>query len=266
MTKSRVCSISDCGKPSYGRRLCPMHRERLRRLGTTDLPIRVPQVCRIEGCGKAHRSRGLCQTHYRRWQSHGDAHWLPPAKGTTCTIEGCDRPFLARGLCMKHYAYWERRGSPTPLNAPRGVLPAFVAAALLSETDDCLIPPHSKPGRYNSITPDKKSIGAHRYVCEQTHGPAPAPGMHACHSCGNKACCNPRHIRWDTPKGNNADKVKHGTIPRGTRHSNAKLTDDLVRYIRHVETDNCAQLARDIGINRNQIYAIRKGKAWTHVL
>lgn len=47
-------------------------------------------------------------------------------------------------------------------------------------------------------------------VCEMAHGPRPA-GLVCCHSCNNAACVNPRHLRWDTYKSNNDDRLGNGT-------------------------------------------------------
>lgn len=39
-----TCTLPDCGKKSYGTRICSMHRERMRRSGTYDDPIALPAV------------------------------------------------------------------------------------------------------------------------------------------------------------------------------------------------------------------------------
>lgn len=95
---------------------------------------------------------------------------------------------------------------------------------LLTNTDECLIWPHSvnsagygQVGGGRSATP----ISTHVVACEHRNGERPA-GMHAAHSCGVRACCNPRHLRWATPAENTAESFVHGTRKRG-RYSKPQM-------------------------------------------
>jgi len=54
----------------------------------------------------------------------------------------------------------------------------------------------------------------------------------AAHSCGERMCINPRHLRWATRKENEADKVAHGRDIRGERSGTARLTRQQVDDIR----------------------------------
>lgn len=120
----------------------------------------------------------------------------------------------------------------------------------------------------------------HRIVCEAFHGPRPHPRWHACHSDGNKANNAADNIRWDSPAGNNADKVAHGTLitgdthrarsnggylPRGEAHKQSKLTEQQVRNIRR---DSRAQrlIAADHGVTQSLVSQVRSGRIWKHIL
>ena len=56
--------------------------------------------------------------------------------------------------------------------------------------------------------------------------------MERCHDNGQKTDCRLSNLRWDTPKNNSADRVRHGTAHVRSRCHNAKLTEDQVRAIR----------------------------------
>lgn len=79
--------------------------------------------------------------------------------------------------------------------------------ALASDTDECIIWPHGvTTSGYPSMGAGKPR--AHRYVCEQKHGPAPKGRNDAAHSCLNRLCINPKHLRWATRAENMADSMK----------------------------------------------------------
>lgn len=88
------------------------------------------------------------------------------------------------------------------------------------ETDDCVIYPRSLNSKgYGLISIDGKVRTTHTVICERHNGPRP-PGLQAAHRCGVKACLNYRHIRWATPRENEADKIAQGTKAVGARNGN----------------------------------------------
>jgi len=69
----KVCSIDGCDRVHYGRGLCSMHNQRLRRTGDASKDGRKSnRLCEIEGCDRQHYGYGLCQFHYRRTKSGVD--------------------------------------------------------------------------------------------------------------------------------------------------------------------------------------------------
>jgi hypothetical protein len=107
----------------------------------------------------------------------------------------------------------------------------------------------------------------HRLVLEAFVGTRPT-GMHGCHNDGNPDNNHLSNLRWDTPKGNQADRVKHGTDTRGERNAHSKLTEQDVREIRgrHQRGDaSYRKLAAEYGVTFGLISHVVNGRAWRHV-
>jgi hypothetical protein len=105
---------------------------------------------------------------------------------------------------------------------------------------------------------------AHRLVAEEAHGPCP-PGQTARHLCGNRTCCNPRHITWGDQSANERDKRSHGRDNRGERHGMSKVTRAQVAEIRTraAAGESQASLAREFGLASVSDIVIRR--TWAHV-
>lgn len=83
---------------------------------------------------------------------------------------------------------------------------------------DCIewLGPPTNSG-YGQLTVDKRHWMAHRYAWTQVNGPIPE-GMIVMHTCDNKLCVNPEHLRLGTHHDNMADMVAKG------RHRGANIT------------------------------------------
>jgi hypothetical protein len=89
------------------------------------------------------------------------------------------------------------------------------------------------------------------------------------HTCDNRKCVNPYHLRLDTHKNNIQDKILKDRQPYGEQHYASKLTDTIVREVfakfeenkndRHIRQT----LAKEYGISRQRIDDIVNGK-WRH--
>lgn len=199
----------------------------------------APARCRVDNDQCSHQgrvySRGFCRWHFKQ-----DA-------------DGKD-PFTAE---RKHKA---RKGEPQ----------AFVRAAAASDTDDCILWPYSRTAAgYGQLSwpGSGRPQHAHRLVLELASGPPPFEGAHACHAaevCHTPACCNPRHLRWDTNLANALDRAKDGTEVKGEEVHNSKLTEDDVRFIR-LSPLMGKELAERFGVSKTTISQVRTGKVWKHV-
>lgn len=63
MSFDDTCIVDDCSKPQESRGYCGMHRYRLKKHGSTELPAK--KTCSIGDCGRVHYGHGLCNRHYK---------------------------------------------------------------------------------------------------------------------------------------------------------------------------------------------------------
>lgn len=143
----------------------------------------------------------------------------------------------------------------------------FLAGAIAYKGESCLEWPFSRSGGgYGKIGRDGKTLDVHRLVCREVYGNPPIPKYEAAHSCGNRLCCNPSHLRWDTRKGNFADKSKHGTLLFGERHVRAKLSTSQVFEIRRLSGKILQrEIGERFGVSKSQVGRILRGDRWANV-
>jgi hypothetical protein len=185
----------------------------------------------------------------------------------SCAVESCERRSRSDSeWCSKHHRRWVRTGHPLGLEGVRTFRLAWIAAAVTSATDDCIVCPWAGAGRYAMFYEHEHGAmnGVHQIVCEQTHGPCP-DGLECCHSCGNTYCANPRHLRWDTHTANMGDRKSHGTDNAGERSGQAKLNWYAVHWIRsYWATGDYTQteLGRMFALSPGQVNRIVNNKRW----
>jgi HNH endonuclease len=112
--------------------------------------------------------------------------------------------------------------------------------------------------------------GRHRYihvlVLEVFVGPRPK-GQDALHNDGDPRNNRLENLRWGTRRENISDADRHGRLPKGQRHWNARLTEETVRVIRRLLTagHGVCEVARRVGISHQQVSKIGLGLRWKHV-
>src|SRR5687768_1159511 len=79
-------------------------------------------------------------------------------------------------------------------------------------------------GRRRNLTP-------HRLVCIAQYGPL-SRSVLACHSCDNRRCIEPTHIRPGSHLDNSREAVERGRVARGKGLPQTKRTEDEVHAIR----------------------------------
>jgi len=112
---------------------------------------------------------------------------------------------------------------------------------------------------------DVKKRLAHQLSYECFTGTSIPDGMHILHSCDNRACCNPRHLRAGTPLENIRDAIQKKRNCYGERRPASKLTDEIVLTIRRDKVTGSGELAKRYGVSLTALCCARTGATWRHL-
>lgn len=120
---------------------------------------------------------------------------------------------------------------------------------------------------YGSFRVGDGPVYAHRLSLFLAAGDPPVDRPQAAHSCRNRHCVAPEHLRWSNQSENEIDKRRDGVDNRGERHPLAKLTEADVRRIRQMAADGGNQriIGQQFGITQNYVNQICARLRWKHV-
>jgi transposase-like protein len=167
-----------------------------------------------------------------------------------CTCDGCERPSLQLGLCSKHYQRYRRNGT-TDLK-PRVYAPVeerFWLKVNKRADDECWVWMGAKGNHgYGRTTKDGAIVLAYH-------------GAVVMHTCDNRLCVNPAHLKLGTQADNMKDmdakgrRVPHGV--KGEKHHAAILTDAQRAAIVADKRGHSA-VAREYGVSPQVVFYVRK--------
>lgn len=118
---------------------------------------------------------------------------------------------------------------------------------------------HTDTGGYGVYSIERNLYKAHRVAWSFTHNNGILPKESVLHSCDNRRCCNPRHLRLGNQFDNMLDMVQRG------RHGRTKFTTEDVQEIRRrlKRGDDRQQIADDYGVTYSGITNIKSGHRWS---
>lgn len=132
------------------------------------------------------------------------------------------------------------------------------------------VAPHGYGRICLSSRPRSRCVRAHRLAYFFHYGVEPGE-LCVLHSCDNRRCCNPAHLRLGTPADNARDRsLRNRLNPRmGEAHTLARLTEKQVRAILEEAPKigkGCkAELARRYGVSFSTVASIVNRTSWKHV-
>lgn len=104
-------------------------------------------------------------------------------------------------------------------------------------------------------------------------------GLQVLHNCDNPACCNPKHLRWGTPKDNVDDCIKRNRfvypppsthnppIQYGKDNFNSKMTEETVIELRKERAQGATTiyLSEKYGIRKSTVWQIINYHTWKNI-
>ena len=105
----------------------------------------------------------------------------------------------------------------------------------------------------------------HRLVCLAFHGPCPE-GHEVCHGPGGKLDNRAENLSWGTKSQNlRDDRIRDGTLIEGSKHYNARLSDEDVVCIWGMRDQSSPNVASQFGVSARTIRDIWNRITWKSV-
>lgn len=128
---------------------------------------------------------------------------------------------------------------------------------------NCYLWRYSTSAGYGALKTVEGRVKLHRYVCEIEHG-KPEVGQLCLHSCDNRACINPDHLRWGTYKDNWDDAKSRNRHTHGELNGHSKLKAIDIKAIYEMRNAGMTlqAIANNFKVTRQAIWFVLQGKTW----
>lgn len=112
-----------------------------------------------------------------------------------------------------------------------------------------------------------KSVSLHRTVLLTFVGEPPTAAHVGAHNDGNTRNNRLDNLRWATSKENAADRILHGTHPRGVASRSTKLTEKQIIAIRRLKQRGIGAplISAAVGISQSSAERILSGKSFKDI-
>jgi len=190
-----------------------------------------------------------------------------------CKHNDCLADAKAQGFCQKHYLRFRLYGHTEPKSFDHEPIEIrFWQIVEKAGDNDCWLwkrPPSSNGYGRIRVRETGKEESSHRVSWWLHNGRQEIPkGMVVMHSCDNKLCVNPKHLKLGTFKENTQDMIlkgraKYKPFP-GENNANARLTEKDVIFIRNSNLKH-TEIAKIIGVSASCIADVRKRRSWAHI-
>ena len=121
---------------------------------------------------------------------------------------------------------------------------------------------------YGAAKVDGRVHSAHRVAFVLTNGEPEADKL-ITHTCDNRSCCNPAHLKAGTPEENNREARDRSRIdrPHGEQCYNAVLNEQLVTqiWLHRKEGLGARRISKLIPIKEKAISDVLVGRCWNHL-
>lgn len=110
---------------------------------------------------------------------------------------------------------------------------------------------------------------AHRIAYLAANGSLPEKPLILRHTCDNRLCCNPGHLKPGTYTDNMRDMVARGRstkgqpFRKGQAHPRAKISDEAVLSVRQMHANGLSNraIADAVGVSHTQVARILRGES-----